>query len=992
MTIRLLFSLLLFIPLGCTTLPPLEVEGCGNGVINVGEDCDESQVAGATRQCGQLGTINACFLVCDNGALEDGVNDGAVCPDGYACGSDLRCRQPSGRVALHSGESVFLDDFEIGDVDGDGVQDLIGSTGTELAVRFGDGSGRFSETVVVPVPPAEGQVSFAQFTDDGLLDVLAPQRAGFFMLTGTAARSFDPYNYAPINLPPDVDNGRVVIVTAIPSPAPGLPALKEPVLITSDSMIHARVLAEEEGMSTPTPPEGELDSLAHEIARGDLDGDDIEEFVLAYERSMFVAVFTSTGTLPEYDEMDGEGPDFAVLQVQPYDLENGGPVLGPMNDPNPGEMPLGPPMPPTMAHRFTLPQGQLVGEDGARFLDIDMDNDLDLMVSVVQGDTIYDDEPVTRVLVTRNRGDGTFEGTFEPIDVFAYRGPPEEGMTTDVWPLASGYFDADDIVDYVFSEGVYLSSGMPDDLPDRLDLVYAGPIFRGWSIATTLDINRDGWTDIVAASSEAAGIDVLINNGSVGLPGFFNPFRRITEFPLIELVSGDFDGDMIDDIGFVEGVGESVANRLSVCFGSLSGGPSDAVKMGDIGLMTGIDAGSLFLGLSGMDNIADIIFLGQRFRENTPDGNDDDGPLSAALMLGDSSRKLLSPFSLSLDGYVATVALAGPFGQTEMQGMGEGGPDNNFNDVVVVLGREDPVSDAFGVAMFMEGTDGTGDVNFQNNYLAKLPTTTAFDTLCATWLAGDLGGTDEQYELIGVDCGDQSANATARLLVGVNVGPTLLSNDDIMPPPDIEVHEGLPALDTSIIALDAQPAERTRLELADFDADGDQDLLVVLSDLGHDGAVVILWNEDDCGVYRLCTTSTQVLRAGVGAVTGVVLDATAIQLDTDKHLELALFTTDDVFVLQLDADDDGSGGMFGQGRSLFDDRPRIDEPERGSSIRTADLNGDRLQDVVITQQSQLEVHLQTPREPSGAITFDDGEGENGQGDDDDSTRDSQEQI
>ncbi len=75
----------------CADLPTGDLNRCGNGIHEpeAGEECDEDAGQfGPNAACGET-----CRLVC---------GDGAECPDGYACGEDEVCRVPSGEWALRS--------------------------------------------------------------------------------------------------------------------------------------------------------------------------------------------------------------------------------------------------------------------------------------------------------------------------------------------------------------------------------------------------------------------------------------------------------------------------------------------------------------------------------------------------------------------------------------------------------------------------------------------------------------------------------------------------------------------------------------------------------------------------------------------------------------------------------------------------------------------------------------------------------------------------
>ena len=104
---------------GCTVLPNLERNVCGNRIVepDSGEDCDGG--SRATR-CGAPRSAFACRLLCDPSVLPPD------CPDGYGCGSDGVCREPTGEFQ----EATLLSprssaELATGDFDADGRDDVV---------------------------------------------------------------------------------------------------------------------------------------------------------------------------------------------------------------------------------------------------------------------------------------------------------------------------------------------------------------------------------------------------------------------------------------------------------------------------------------------------------------------------------------------------------------------------------------------------------------------------------------------------------------------------------------------------------------------------------------------------------------------------------------------------------------------------------------------------------------------------------------------------
>jgi hypothetical protein len=123
---------------GCQSLPDIGADVCGNLVLEAGEDCDGFG-DGDNTACGNPGTANGCFFVCDPDNLES-----EPCPEGFGCGADGRCRAPSESFTEGAQVSFPVADFKVADIDGDGTEDLIGSSQNAFHIAFGDGDGRLS--------------------------------------------------------------------------------------------------------------------------------------------------------------------------------------------------------------------------------------------------------------------------------------------------------------------------------------------------------------------------------------------------------------------------------------------------------------------------------------------------------------------------------------------------------------------------------------------------------------------------------------------------------------------------------------------------------------------------------------------------------------------------------------------------------------------------------------------------------------------------------
>ena len=187
--VLLILAALVALTVSCTEFETVELGVCGNRVLEVGEDCDGSSAFdGGT--CGGLDTANACFYTCED----------TTCPAGWSCGTDMRCRQSAAGFELSGGPWTFdVDSFAIGDVDGDGLEDFIGSDREFISVRYGSASTSFDDFLRVRASQ-DNPVTYADFDGDARLDVLIPNESGLSVLRGTEGRDLVSVAFSPFDL------------------------------------------------------------------------------------------------------------------------------------------------------------------------------------------------------------------------------------------------------------------------------------------------------------------------------------------------------------------------------------------------------------------------------------------------------------------------------------------------------------------------------------------------------------------------------------------------------------------------------------------------------------------------------------------------------------------------------------------------------------------------------------------------------------------------
>lgn len=695
---------------GCTDIPDIEPEGCGNLVLNVDEDCDGFAGVGDNTACGDPSSDNACFFICDE-------TDGTVCPDGWGCGSDGRCRRPSGSFEPGPGSPYRfrVGDFEVGDIDGDGVNDLVGNDVQAVTARFGSDSGELADEFDVLTPEPFGQPNYGFFDGDNLLDVVVPVGAGLFVLLGDEERALDPVAYSPfeVELPPG--GARIV-----PVESDGGANLNTELLIVvgagmeflgSNAATFTLPMGCTNGQCTATDVAGNVP-----VANIDDDPEGRSEFALAFRQTNAVWVYTTAGDLDEGSS----------------DLQ------------------------PVVSSTVLLPTGNTI-DQGAYLTDVDGDGDEDLIVSMRNALN----RP--KIGVAIGNGAGGF-GLLLPREVF------DRGMDGDsVWPIAVGNFGGDAKADYVYPDFIGVSDfsgpgsgvvGIPQFIVPTQFITNAT-----WTEGAIGDFNDDGSLDVATVVEGAEGVDVFLNAAATGV---FNKFHIDTDNPPRNLRVSDYDGDFVADLAFAESGFGAVPDALSVIFGSTSGGPSDPVQMGELGFVEILEPVSSVTSPDSIDVIADLFVLTSSFpdRETT----------AVAVLQGSSSRRMLSPFTLQdPDGQNPDIPRAALFGNFSPDS--DGIRDVvAVADVAIDFDGTEPGGgdlDLTNHLWFVPGTGGDGQLDAGGAGFVTLPDSTAFDTGCAVWTSGDING-EEPEEIVAIDNGSEcygfGFSPAPRLFAGNLVG------------------------------------------------------------------------------------------------------------------------------------------------------------------------------------------------------------------------------
>jgi hypothetical protein len=491
----------------CNSLPDVEPGVCGNKVVEAGEDCDGFAEDGAS--CGAAGTGNGCFFVCESSEA------GSACPAGYGCGADGRCRRPSGELALASQFAFPVPGFQIADIDGDGVPDLVGSSQNRLHVVFGNGGGGVANQVDFPSAADRGLVSLGDLNEDGRTDIVAATAAGITAFLGRPGQSIEPVTFPSFQLP-ELDQIKIFAVTGRFG---GLIDQERLFGILEVGGAGGVIELIETGAGAPVSAPAEtlfgpgfaVGAVFTPFAVANVDADENDEVALSH-------LGAATAWVLDLDAGLGRGISVkAALDLPTPFVAAGRPFLA----------------------------------------DFDGDGDRDLVLRMRNSTT-------GAVALGRSLNTG---GAFGAVTLASSE------IADDIDLLAVDRLNGDNAADFAFSTGLLLGDGGPINILDFGDIAING----NWNAATMADLNGDGRVDLVAVPDGAPGIEVYLQSPSsqfnrfiVGSSAFFQGNG--------ELLAGDFDGDFITDVALTAR-SPGAGDELEVLFGSPGGGFEPPTRM-----------------------------------------------------------------------------------------------------------------------------------------------------------------------------------------------------------------------------------------------------------------------------------------------------------------------------------------------------------------------------------------------------------------------------
>jgi hypothetical protein len=489
------------------------------------------------------------------------------------------------------------------------------------------------------------------------------------------------------------------------------------------------------------------------------------------------------------------------------------------------------------------------------------------------------------------RGDGTSLADQAEAYSLPFAGNPQISPEIPM-PLAAGDFSGDGFVDFVFKDRIVTSSRVPGSALPGYNITQ-GTKGEPWTAALVADFNGNGALDIVAASSASAGVQFF--NGTDGL--FQVPSTLPTDRPVLDLARGDFDGDRIADVAFIEAAARPGGrDSLHIAFGNSATPPSLPVQVGQLENAEALAS----YGDAGLDSL----LVASRGRV----GASYEGALT--LLGGSSDRLPFAPCALvsfSLDGSIVN-ALAISFSSGRFTADGS-------NDVLALASGDFPTHWSFWLVPGIDGGDPTPIPLEGDLPLGAFPVQgpQSHRVLQASSASADLNhdGVDESIWLLPTLLGDSC-------VVGV-----------------MAVDETKRRIVPDGFVLQGQPCGDAQVAARDIDRDGAVDLVVLTDRSSPRQLLEVFWN-DGAGGFSAAAGTPLFAPADAPVRAFAVLDGQPAQL---------VFTTGTGL---YSARTDQTGRAFEAPVQLL----ALDEAE---AVTVADVNGDGIADLVVADARGLTV-------------------------------------
>lgn len=498
---------------GCHDLP--DPRTCGNRITEEanGEACDDGPI-------GSDACTPACALLCTETAFTDAyveVGPKQFCPGvEFRCGGDGLCRAPSGRFAELSDALPFNigDRPTTGDVNNDGLADLIGTSTTSLYVRFASDAGTpLGQLLVQDAPSSDA----APLIFDPRPNTRSEVRSEILVAIpteGIALLQSDDERFVPeLELPITVPGaGAVGLVVRDPGPPDRFGDVVVSVTQASTGpeieVARVEVQAPDGDSADPSVPFLKLPSCTGTVG-GPWRLVDLEP---AADRRSFVVVIQRTGA------------DLEPWHLCRYTHAAGAWVASQQ----------------AFAPEARLEQISLANLDAA-------DACLELVLRGTAGFLSVD---------AGGAGCG-FAAATEPLRVEL----PADNQPRPL--LAAGPLVDGGVDELVLANGVHRKCTGIDDCGASMPGTFvpvAEPSSLEWVAAAVVDLNGDGALDVVAGRA-APNLDIVRGGASP------NVYSVGSTSGVRGLVAGDFDGDRLGDVAIAERAMMG-ADSISVLFGA----------------------------------------------------------------------------------------------------------------------------------------------------------------------------------------------------------------------------------------------------------------------------------------------------------------------------------------------------------------------------------------------------------------------------------------